>query len=776
MRALLAAVVLSASVAVWFAAGWGGTTVVRWADDLLLGAASAGAAACCWRVARTAGEARRSWQLIGAGAAAWTAGQVVWTVHDAAFGGPTPMPYYDDLGYLALPLMALVALVRMPSAANELARWRWGLDAAIVTISMFLLVFSPIIEPTIHTDASLRSIAVAVVFPVIDVLLLSAVVLGFAYRRAGRGRLLAVAIALGWLAVADTSFSFLDITGHYHPGALCDAAYFAAFALLTAATFVEQGTPRAAASLAVPEQVRVVLPYVPFAAAGCVLLVRDLMGQGVDSVDLVLGAVVTACMLARQALVLSENQRLLCTVRRQHEELLRSAMTDSLTGLVNRAVFNDRATHATLLHARDMRKVSLAWIDLDDFKLVNDTCGHAAGDQLLVTVGERLRGAMRMGDTVARLGGDEFAVLIEDGSDPTLVAERICSELRRPFVIDGALHTVTASVGVAILEPGDVPLDPAELLSRADVAMYEAKKAGKNRVAVYGPGMTLPGTEDAMLRDPLRRAIDARDIGVVFQPLVSAADGTLRGFEALARWTHRGRPIAPEEFVALAERAGLGCALGDCIIDRTLGEASAWLRAREGIVIGVNLAPSQVNDAAFPGRLRAMLERHRVGCDRLVLEITEAALLTESSQPVATVHQLAAMGIRLSLDDFGTGYSSLAHLRRFPLASVKIDRTFVEAVDTAAQPRAFIAAVIRLGHDLGLDVIVEGIESPGQLAVVRDLGATYVQGFLIDRPRPEAEIDLWRDWSALFAQLSPVVPTPRHSLERHANLAGGAGG
>jgi diguanylate cyclase (GGDEF)-like protein len=488
-------------------------------------------------------------------------------------------------------------------------------------------------------------------------------------------------------------------------------------------------------------------------------------------VDVVLGVVATGCILGRQGLVLVQNGRLLTTVRAQHDELRQFAMTDPLTGLANRAVFTDRVSHATVLHARDMRQVSLAWIDLDDFKLVNDTAGHAAGDELLVKVAERLRGAVRLGDTIARLGGDEFAVLIEDGSDPALLADRICSVLRQPFLLDGVSHSVTASVGVAVLRPEDPPLGPAELVSHADVAMYHAKNEGKNRISMHRQGMTVPGAGDAMLRDPLRCAIEDDEITVCYQPLLRAADAGLTGFEALARWSRDGTVIPPEDFVAVAERVGLGCALGDRILDHAIGQAALWLQQRGDIAFGVNLAPSQVLDPGLPERVREMLDRHALPPSRLILEITEAALLTDSSLAIDTANQLADMGVRLSLDDFGTGYSSLAHLRGLPLSSLKIDRSFVGAVETDDRARSFIAAVIRLGHDLGLEVVVEGIESHGQLMVIRELGATYVQGYFIDPPRAAEYINLQRDWSSVLVPRSGILPRPRQSVDGQVKSA-----
>ena len=773
-RATFAAASVVVATALWFGFGWGGATVLQWGDDIACALAAAVATVCCWRASRHTSTERASWRLLAAGAGAWTIGQVIWTVHDLAMGGPTPYPYYDDIGFLAFPVLASMALVRLPTAASERTMMRWGLDGTLVASSVLLMLWSTVIEPSGLASTALGATIVTVSYPLLDVLLLTATVLAALHLKVGRVRMMFVAVSLAWLAAADVLFNYLSVHGGYEPGAVCDVAYVGAFAFLAAATFVGPGSPREGTGVTVSDTMRMALPYVPFIIAVVVALARQCTGAQLDNVDVALGLTAVAAILARQTLVLSQNSRLLATVRAQHEELRHSAMTDSLTGLANRAVFTDRVSHATQLHARDMRQVSLIWIDLDDFKFVNDTAGHGAGDLLLIKVSERLRGAVRMGDTVARLGGDEFAVLIEDGSDVAVLADRIRDALHRPFLIDGVPRPVSASVGVAVLAPEEPAIEPADLLNRADIAMYHAKNSGKDQVALYRVGMTVPGADDALLRDPLRRAVRHDAITLCYQPLIHAADGQLHGFEALARWTHDGQPVSPAEFISAAERIGLGCQLGDRILDQAFAQAAAWQGQREGVLVGVNLSPSQILDPGLPDRIAAALSRHGLPPSRIVLEITEAALLSDSAQAIRTTRALSEMGIRMSLDDFGTGYSSLAHLRRLPLSSVKIDRSFVANVDTDPQARSFIAAVIRLGQDLGLDVIVEGIETAGQLAIVRDLGATFVQGYLVDIPRPADRIEFRRDWTDLFTATTLGLPRQRESVDTFPMTAGRA--
>ena len=420
------------------------------------------------------------------------------------------------------------------------------------------------------------------------------------------------------------------------------------------------------------------------------------------------------------------------------------ALHDDLTGLPNRAMFFDRVEHALDLHARDGRPVAVLLIDLDEFKAVNDTLGHTSGDDLLALAARRLAGAMRPGDTLARLSGDEFAVLLEAAGDPTIVATRLLGALADPFLVGPRTVAISASVGIAALSEDEQVVGVEAMLAHADIAVYTAKRAGKGSFAIYDPLMTLPGTRALQLREPLRQALNHGALEAYFQPIVELATGRVTGFESLARWRHDGRFVEPDVFIPIAARSGLTPALTEHMLDLACAQLARWsaeLGHRE-MRAGVNVSPHSLVEPGLPERVAAHMRRHGVGPGQLVLEITEDALLHDLPTATAVAHRLCDLGVVLSLDDFGAGYSSLLHLRRIPLSSVKIDRGFAGDIDTNPETEQFMRALLAFGRDLDLRVIVEGVERPAQVEVLRRIGCTLAQGHLFGRPVPARDVRL----------------------------------
>jgi diguanylate cyclase (GGDEF)-like protein/PAS domain S-box-containing protein len=389
------------------------------------------------------------------------------------------------------------------------------------------------------------------------------------------------------------------------------------------------------------------------------------------------------------------NTRDLTERKRLEDELTHRALHDPLTGLANRALLRDRAAHALALaarHAAGARSVAMLLVDLDDFKHVNDSLGHGAGDALLVTVSRRLLAATRGSDTVARLGGDEFAVLLEetDGeADATAVAERVVRAMRLPVALDGKEVVVGASIGIAVADGGD---GVEELLRNADVALYEAKARGKRRHATYAPGMHAAALARLDLEADLRVALAAQSLTLYYQPIVALETGRVVGAEALLRWQHPTRgPVSPVEFVPVAEESGLIVPLGRWVMREACRQLAAWDLAwdpdgtspHDPLLLSVNLSARQLHDAALRDDVAAAMADHHVHPSRLVLELTESAMMQDPDGALVRFRELKAMGLRLALDDFGTGYSSLGHLRRFPVDVLKID-----ARSCASWPRA----------------------------------------------------------------------------------------
>ncbi len=514
------------------------------------------------------------------------------------------------------------------------------------------------------------------------------------------------------------------------------------------------------------------MPYVAFGLAAAVVMIRRGFGHPLGFVELCMWSIITALILLRQYLMLADNRRLLGAVEVQQEQLASMALTDPVTGLFNRVVFAERVGQALARHEREGRSIALCWIDIDDFKVINDTYGHAAGDELLRRFSVRIRETLRTEDTLARLGGDEFGVLLEDARCATAAAQRVLDAAEDPFTVAGTLVRVPVSIGVTVLAPQDGCVSAEEFMSRADIAMYAAKARGKNCFETYSPGMTMPGAFDVVLRDPLRAAVAGRRIEVQYQPVCWIQTGKLRGFEALARWSYQGNPISPERFIALAEKLGLACQLGDHILETALAQLAQWnrRRGRDDLVVAVNLSPDQLLDIDLPARVQQLTRRYAISAHQLVLEITERALLTDDPRAMAVADRLVELGVTLSLDDFGTGYSSLAHLRGFPLASLKLDRSFLADIDTDPRAQPFLRAVVRLAKELGLRVIGEGVERDCQLDILRRLGCQLVQGYLLSPPRPAAAFDeLVADPAAVCQHLTEAVPAPR---ERRKSSAG----
>jgi diguanylate cyclase (GGDEF)-like protein len=450
--------------------------------------------------------------------------------------------------------------------------------------------------------------------------------------------------------------------------------------------------------------------------------------------------------LANQAAIALENGQLeqsLSELSRLKEELRYQAYHDPLTGLANRSLFVDQVNERLAGGGQGPRPVVL-FIDLDDFKVVNDTLGHRAGDQLLVAVADRVRSCVRAGDLAARLGGDEFALLLEDQDDlarSVAVCRRLLDALQVPLQIDGQEIAVSASIGMAAARPENHRAD--ELLRNADVAMYTAKAGGKSRYAVFEPTMHAALVERHALATELSKSVGRGELLVHYQPIVSLVDGTIYGVEALVRWRHPVRGIlSPDEFIHLAQESGTILALGRWVLLESCREAASWRRERrvDRLVLSVNLSAAQLQQMDFVWDLQAILAETGFPPEDLVLELTESAMFHDTQTTIARLDVLRALGIRIAIDDFGTGYSSLGYLRRFKVDILKIAREFVGSGDVASDDWAFARAMVALGETLGLVVIAEGIEEAGQLAALRALGCALGQGYLFARPGDGAEI------------------------------------
>jgi diguanylate cyclase (GGDEF)-like protein/PAS domain S-box-containing protein len=441
------------------------------------------------------------------------------------------------------------------------------------------------------------------------------------------------------------------------------------------------------------------------------------------------------------------NTRDISERRQLEDQLVHQAFHDSLTSLANRALFKDRVDHALQRTKRQTPSVAVLFLDLDGFKEVNDSLGHAAGDRLLIQMAERLRSCVRPSDTVARFGGDEFAVLIEDASDDLdviQVADRVLDGLRQPFVVSGRELHVRGSMGIARME-SDV--DGADhLLRNADLAMYRAKAAGQGGYERYDPEMHTELVQRVQLEADLRRALEAGELFLVYQPTFDLASGQIVGAEALARWQHPTRGLVPPtEFIPLAEASGLIRPLGAWVLREACRQAAHWQRANDQrgrpFTLSVNLSGRQLQHAQVVDDVAAALGESGLPPDALVLEMTESVLLDDSETVLAILRQLKALGARLAIDDFGTGYSSLSYLHRFPVDILKIDRSFVERLNRTFDNAELAWTVVRLGQSLQLQTVAEGVEDSAQFLALRRMGCDVGQGFYFGRPMEAGDMD-----------------------------------
>jgi diguanylate cyclase (GGDEF)-like protein len=709
----------------------GDTTTTVLANVGQLAAATAAAVACWWRSRSCTGRARLSWQLISAATGSWAAGQLLWTQAELTTT-ELPFPSWADVGFLLFPVLALAGLLVRPATAFVgRGRMRVVLDGTMVSASLFSLGWVTSLGSTYRAGAESDafSFAVSLAYPVGDLVLITVALMVLAQATARAGLLVLIG-GLVAMAVADSAFLYLTASDSYATGALVDVAWVAAFTLIAlAAAVVKEADDRPTDLNASTSYVSV--PYV-LVTIGVIAMLFD----GDSRVAEFSAVTAVVALMLRQLLVLMDNRRLLGSVAAQQDELRRRAFHDELTGLANRALFNERVEHALALHRRSARALSVLFCDLDDFKTVNDTLGHAAGDVLLVAVADRLRGITRPGDTVARLGGDEFAILLEDDADAGGLAARMLDEvLTAPVPIADREVPVRASIGVATLSAHELTVDAQELVRRADVAMYSAKRNGKGTAVPYVHVSGPSADHDLDLQLALARDIEGGDLRAALQPVYTVG-GELRGYEALARWRYLDQPVAPDVFIPVAERAGLLARLDMVVID----QAVARVAPQPGdTFVSVNIGIRHLADPGLVDQLATLMHQHGLPARRMVVEVPEHEAIGDPAV-LATLLGLRRLGVRLAMDDFGVGYSCLSRIGQIEPEIIKLDRSFIVPLDDPTLRTDILAGIIDLAHRVGAVVIAEGVETAAQLDALARLGCDGVQGYLLGRPEEIAAV------------------------------------
>nr|MCH9729125.1 bifunctional diguanylate cyclase/phosphodiesterase [Actinomycetes bacterium] len=587
-------------------------------------------------------------------------------------------------------------------------------------------------------------LTVAVLYPVLDLVALTVAIAVLARTRARERAVVSLlTLALALATVADGTYTYLVAHDQYQTGNPIDIIWAASLLVFVAAAVRSRHMPEhSKPTVSVPSKSSLWLPYLPLLLAGTLGPLLAMSGP-----ERIIVPFIVVAVYARETVVAWESRRLLTAAAEQ-------ALRDPLTGLANRTLFQDRLAHAMMLRSRNGQSVAVMALDLDDFKLVNDSMGHPAADSLLIHVGARLAESVRAGDTVARMGGDEFALVLEGRVDEShLVAQRVDEAFDEPFLIDGQELLIRPSIGVAVAPDDESDLTPETLIRRADIAMYAAKRSRSAQVHTFHSEMMLAdpdvaefaagraarpaadGAAQVRMLGELRHAIDHSHLTVVYQPKLALDTEKIVGVEALLRWPHPQMGIlSPDAFMSLVRQHGLMRPVTDLVLDRALDDVARWAANGTHVPVAVNLFAPTLRDTRLPETLFEALRRRGLPADMLTVEITEDLVLSEVTLVTTVLHRLREHGIRVAIDDFGSGYSALAYLRDLPIDEVKLDRHFIGSVATDNRAAAVVRAVIDLTHDLGITVVAEGVEDAQTANWLQQRGCDIGQGYHFSKP------------------------------------------
>jgi diguanylate cyclase len=710
---------------------------------------------------------RRPWLLFAAGQLSFLTADVVYYLLEAT-GTDTPFPSPADAFYLGMYPLVIAGLLLMVRRASPGRDWASLIDATLIATAMFvvlgiLLMDDQMTDPTLSPGGRLISLA----YPVMDVALLAVAVRLAVVVQLRHPASALMGASLVSLLVADTAYGVLSSAGTFETGGTVDLFWIGFYALFAAAALHPSMADHGRAATPVKGHVTMARLVVLCLATLTVPVIDLLWGQPVDKL------LTTTASAAMFLLVLGRVLGLMRNVQASEERLRHDALHDGLTGLANRKLFSEQVEHC--LAGGGCDAVAVLFVDLDDFKTVNDSLGHHAGDELLRVVANRLRRCLGPADTVARLGGDEFAALLPSVADPheaTSTAARLLDSLTQPVLLNGREVRITASVGIA-MERGDGQERLDALLRGADVAMYLAKSKGKGRAELFEESMYREAMERLELRHDLEVALGQGQFRIHYQPIIDLDAQRIVSVEALLRWAHPTRGlVGPDRFIPLAEQSGLIVGIGRWVLQEACAQVRSWQLERPDeapLGLSVNLSVRQLQDNGLLEDVAEALRLSGLDPHCLTLEITESMLIEETDRGAGALARLKTLGVRLAIDDFGTGYSSLSYLRRFPADTLKIDRSFVREMHESVTSEALVRTVIDLARDLKMATIAEGIEDHEQWSRLSSLNCDLGQGYYFSQPiEADAMMGLLRRESGGLIDLDrrgsrPVHPSPGRS-------------
>jgi diguanylate cyclase (GGDEF)-like protein len=755
----------------WLFFDWGGRAGTTIASSAVSVGSAAFAAVCAVTAGRRAcGRQRIAWLCFGVGLTGWVIGNAIWAYYLVALQEWPPFPSAADAFYLLLPLSAFAAAVFAPSTGPR-AGIRVLLDGILVAAAIFVIAWSVGLHTLYDAGPHGLTFVLSIVYPFADVAMvtMSAALL----LKSWPGRRLSAVLLFGAMVsiwVTDSAYAYLLANPLESRDLVVAGWALAGYLAGIAALTYKPLTPADRLRRSKPSRVQLWLPYLPIPFA-IVFGLGYLWPRTDVGPVLVTGLVLMMAALLRQLILLSENRQL-------QDAVAHIALSDPLTGLANRALFTDRLVHAMQLRERTAAPVAVLLADLDDFKLVNDSMGHTVGDELLRSVGARIRDSIRPGDTVARLGGDEFAILVEDA--PALadqIAERVVRAFDEPFVVDGRTVYMRLSIGLAAAV-GDADVSADELFKRADLAMYSAKRAHVG-TRTFTPDMRHDATEmnspsqqqktgrrggvaRIQFLGDLRRAIDERELDLVYQPKIDLTTNQAVGVEALIRWPHpEFGLLEPADFLPLVRENGLMEAVTDLVLHRAVEDAVGWQGAGIDLPVAINLSAPSLNDEKLPARLLAVLRDHGMPPTSLTVEITEDLLLASVVRARSVLDQLRGSGVRVAIDDFGTGYAAMTYLHELPIDELKLDRQFIAPILNDERAAAIVRSVIELAAEFGLSTVAEGVENRDTAELLESYGCGFAQGHYFSMPVPAQAIRLGI-WGATpdDADVTPSAATP----------------